>query len=149
MPSVTSNLLGLIVGGILPAILYGVSSIFAKSSANAGAPVGWHLFWAGLAISATGAAFQVFLPGAMPSRVAIASSSLQGVLWGLGTGCVVIGILKFQAPLAKLAPLYNMNTLVTVGLALLIFAEWQQARPVQLLFGAVLIVIGGIFVSRA
>ena len=145
----TSNLLGLLVGGILPAILYGVSAIFAKSSANAGIPVGWHLVWVGLAVSATGAVLQLLLPGETPSRVAIASSSMQGALWALGTGCVVLGILKFQAPLAKLAPLYNMNTLITVGLALLVFAEWQQARPLQLLIGAIFITIGGIFVSRA
>lgn len=145
----TSNWLGLFIGGILPAIFYGVSSVFAKSSANAGIAVGWHLFWVGLAISATGVMLQVLLPGTLPSRVAIASSSMQGVLWGLGTGCVVLGILKFQAPLAKLVPLYNMNTLITVGLALLIFAEWQQVRPLQLLAGAILIIIGGIFVSRA
>ncbi len=145
----TSNLLGLIVGGLLPAVFYGVSAVFAKSSANAGIPVGWHLFWVGLAISMTGVILQGFFPGEAPSRLAIASSSLQGTLWGLGTGCVVLGILKFQAPLAKLVPLYNMNTLVTVGLALVVFAEWQQAKPIQLLMGAILIVIGGIVVSRA
>jgi transporter family protein len=146
---VASNLLGLIIGGVLPAILYGVSAIFAKFSANAGVPVGWHLFWVGLAVSATGVLLQLFLPGAMPSRFVIASSSMQGALWGLGTGFVVLGILKFQAPLAKLTPLYNMNTLITVGLALFIFAEWQQARPLHLILGAILIVIGGIIVSRA
>jgi uncharacterized membrane protein len=74
---------------------------------------------------------------------------MQGIFWGLGTGCVVLGLLEYKAPLAKLVPLYNMNTLITTGLALIIFAEWREVSPVQLLAGAGLIIAGGILVSRA
>ena len=74
---------------------------------------------------------------------------MQGVFLGLGTGCVVLGLLKYQAPLAKLVPLYNMNTLVTSGLALVIFSEWRAVNPFQLLVGAGLIIAGGILVSGA
>ncbi|MEM8807981.1 MAG: hypothetical protein AAGF01_18325 [Cyanobacteria bacterium P01_G01_bin.38] len=143
------QLLGLAVGGLLPALFYGISSVFAKTSANAGMSVGGHLFCIGIAISAMGVVFNGFLPGASPSLSAIASSSMQGFFWALGTGCFVLGILKYQAPLAKLVPIYNMNTLVTVGLALVIFAEWKTTNPIQLLFGAVLIILGGIIVSGA
>ncbi|MEO0396140.1 MAG: hypothetical protein AAF243_09180 [Cyanobacteria bacterium P01_A01_bin.137] len=145
----TSNLLGLMVGGLLPALFYGISSVFAKSSTNAGMSVGGHLFVIGITISLTGLLFNVLLPGNVPSIMAVASSSMQGVFWGLGTGCVVLGLLKYQAPLAKLVPLYNMNTLVTSGLALVIFAEWRAVNPLQLLVGAGLIVAGGILVSGA
>lgn len=143
------KLLGLIVGGVLPALFYGVSSVFAKSSTNAGMSMGGHLFFIGIAISGTGVLFNFLLPGNIPSLVAVASSSLQGGLWALGTGCVVLGLIKYQAPLAKLVPLYNMNTLVTSGLALIIFAEWRQVNPLQLLIGAGLIILGGILVSGA
>ena len=145
----TSNLLGLMVGGLLPALFYGVSSVFAKSSTNAGMSVGGHLFVIGITVSITGLLFNVLLPGNVPSLMAVASSSMQGVFWGVGTGCVVLGLLKYQAPLAKLVPLYNMNTLVTSGLALVIFAEWRAVNPLQLLVGAGLIVAGGILVSGA
>ncbi|MEM9976215.1 MAG: hypothetical protein AAF808_01155 [Cyanobacteria bacterium P01_D01_bin.2] len=145
----TSNLLGLMVGGLLPALFYGVSSVFAKSSTNAGMSVGGHLFVIGIAVSITGLLFNVLLPGNVPSLMAVASSSMQGVFWGLGTGCVVLGLLKYQVPLAKLVPLYNMNTLVTSGLALVIFSEWRAVNPLQLLMGAGLIVAGGILVSGA
>lgn len=143
----SSNLIGLMVGGLLPALFYGVSSVFAKSSTNAGMSVGGHLFVIGITISITGLLFNVLLPGNVPSIMAVASSSMQGVFWGLGTGCVVLGLLKYQAPLAKLVPLYNMNTLVTSGLALIVFAEWRAVNPLQLLVGAGLIVAGGILVS--
>ncbi|MDA0265942.1 MAG: hypothetical protein O2890_02485 [Cyanobacteria bacterium] len=145
----SSKLLGLLVGGVLPALFYGISSVFTKSSTNAGMSVGGHLFCIGIAISATGLLFNWVLPGHIPSLAAVTYSSLQGVFWGLGTGCVVLGLLKYQAPLAKLVPLYNMNTLITSGLALLIFAEWQQVNPSQLFLGAGLIVVGGILVAGA
>jgi len=143
------QLLGLIVGGLLPAIFYGTSSVFAKTSSNAGMSVGGHLFFIGIAVSLTGVLFNWVLPGTVPSVAAAISSSMQGFLWALGTGCVVLGLLKYQAPLAKLVPLYNMNTLITAGLALLIFAEWRDADPLRLFIGAGLIVLGGIFVSGA
>lgn len=143
------QLLGLLVGGCLPALFYGVSSVFAKTSSNAGMSVGGHLFCIGIAISLTGGLFNVFLPGTIPSVAAALSSAMQGVLWALGTGCVVLGLLKYQVPLAKLVPLYNMNTLVTAGLALVLFAEWRDTDPLRLLMGAGLIVVGGILVSGA
>ncbi|NEQ44839.1 MAG: hypothetical protein F6K00_15250 [Leptolyngbya sp. SIOISBB] len=143
------QLLGLIVGGFLPALFYGLSSVFAKTSSNAGMSVGGHLFFIGIAISVMGGLFNLFLPGNIPSAAAVLSSAMQGFLWALGTGCVVIGLLKYQAPLAKLVPLYNMNTLVTSGLALILFAEWRDADPVKLLIGAGLIVLGGVLVSGA
>ncbi|MEM1308367.1 MAG: hypothetical protein AAGF98_02505 [Cyanobacteria bacterium P01_H01_bin.153] len=143
------QLLGLLVGGFLPALFYGVSSVFAKTSSNAGMSVGGHLFFIGIAISVMGGLFNLFLPGQVPSVAAAVSSAMQGILWALGTGCVVLGLLKYQAPLAKLVPLYNMNTLVTSGLALVLFAEWRDADPIKLLLGAGLIVVGGVLVSGA
>lgn len=137
------------MGGFLPALFYGLSSVFAKTSANAGMSVGGHLFFIGVAISLMGGLFNLFLPINIPSGVAVLSSSLQGILWALGTGCVVLGLLKYQVPLAKLVPLYNMNTLVTSGLALILFAEWRDVDPVRLLIGAGLIVVGGVLVSGA
>ena len=145
----TSNLLGLIIGGLLPAMFYGISNVFAKSSTNAGMSVGGQLFVIGIAVSVTGLLFNLLLPANVPSLVAVASSSMQGLFWGLGLGCVILGLLKYQAPLAKLAPLYNMNTLVTSGLALIIFAEWRTVNLLQFLIGAGLIIAGGILVSGA
>ncbi len=143
------QLMGLIVGGFLPALFYGLSSVFAKTSSNAGMSVGGHLFFIGIAISVMGGVFNLFLPGNVPSIAAVTSSAMQGIFWAMGTGCVVLGLLKYQVPLAKLVPLYNMNTLVTAGLALILFAEWRDADPVKLLIGAGLIVGGGVLVSGA
>lgn len=151
--TMTPQLLGIIVGGVMPALFYGTSNTFAKISTNAGMPVGIHLLWIGFAISLTGVLFSLFIPeetmNLIPSIKGVASSSTLGFLWGMGTGCVALGLIRYQAPLAKLTPLFNMNSLVTVFLALIIFAEWQDLNLLQLLLGTLFIVAGGILVSMA
>jgi uncharacterized membrane protein len=62
---------------------------------------------------------------------------------------VELAIARYGTPLAKLAPLYNMNTLVVVILALLFFAEARDVAVPKLITGAVMIVIGGMLVARA
>jgi drug/metabolite transporter (DMT)-like permease len=146
---ISPKLLGLLVGGLLPALLFGASGVFSKTSSNAGMPVGGHLIFIGLAVTATGLLCHLLMPGAMPSAEAIASSSLLGFSWALGVACLMFALIRYQAPLAKLVPLYNMNTLITVALALIIFAEWKQTNPVLLLLGSILIIAGGVLVSVA
>ncbi len=143
------QLLGLLIGGLVPAVGYGIAGLLAKVSTNAGMSVGGHLICIGVMVSLVGVVMQGILPGPLPSGVAIASSSIYGLFWGLGTGGVALGLIRYQTPLSKLAPLYNMNTLITVVLALLIFTEWQNVDAVKLGIGALLVVIGGILVSLA
>jgi uncharacterized membrane protein len=143
------KLLGLLIGGLLPALLFGVAGAFSKTSGIAGMPVGPHMMFVGLAVTAVGGLFQLGLPGAIPSSWAIASSSLLGFFWATGMGLVLLGLARYQAPLSQLVPLYNMNTLVTVAIALVLFGEWKDANGIQLLVGAGLIIAGGVLVSRA
>lgn len=145
----STQILGLIVGGLLPALFYGLAGFLAKTSTNTGIAVGPYLICIGVAVSTVGVVMQLWLPGPLPSIAAIASSGGLGLLWGTGTGCVALALLKYQAPLAKLVPLYNMNTLIAVVLALVIYAEWQTVKLSQLAIGAVLVTLGGILVSLA
>lgn len=143
------KLLGLLVGGLVPALFFGVSGVFSKTSGDAGMPVGPHLMFIGLGVSATGVLFNLALPGGVPSSGAIASSSLLGFFWSLGIGFLFIALVRYQTPLSQLVPLYNMNTLITVAIALVVFAEWKDTNVAQLLLGAGLIVAGGVLVSGA
>lgn len=149
LPPLSAQTLGMIVGGLLPALLYGVSSIFAKVSANAGMSAGGHLIYTGIAVSTIGVLLSLLMPGQAIATSAITASLLFGLLWALGSGCVVIALYRYDVALSKLAPLYNTNTLIAIVLSLIIFAEWQQVDLVKLLGGAVLIVLGGILVSLA
>ncbi len=141
--------LGIIVGGLLPALFFGMSGFFNKLSTQAGIGVGPFLIIAGLALSLVGVAFHLYLQDATFSMKAGAAAACMGGLTGLGTGLVLIALVKFHMPLSKLAPLYNMNTLVAVLLSLVVFAEWQQVHVLKLLIGAFLVVLGGTLVALA
>jgi hypothetical protein len=145
----TPQVLGILIGGLLPAVFYGLSTLFSKASTKEGIGIGVYLMITGVAIVLTGVGFFAFQADKTVSVRSAAYAGGFGVLWAIGTGLVAIGLTRFGIPLGKLVPLYNMNTLIAVLLALWIFSEWQNVKVTQLLLGAFLIVIGGIFVAKA
>lgn len=68
---------------------------------------------------------------------------------GAASGLVAYTLLNFNVPISQLVPLYNMNTLVAVVLALIIFAEWRDLHAIKLLSGSALIVLGAILVANS
>ncbi|MDO8648919.1 MAG: hypothetical protein Q7R81_03985 [Candidatus Peregrinibacteria bacterium] len=147
--ALTPNVLGILIGGVAAAVLYGVSGVFSKASTREGIGIGVFLVIIGGAIALTGIVIAIVWPGRVPNGRATAYAAALGFTWALGTVCVALALVRYQIPLGKLAPLYNMNTLVAVILSLIVFAEWQQVRMAQLLLGAVLIVVGGLLVARS
>ena len=70
-----------------------------------------------------------------------------GVLWGLGYLMVALAI-SHNADIAKLAPIYNTNTLVAVALGIIVLKELPSAAAAwRIVLGAVLIVAGSVLVS--
>lgn len=141
--------IGIIVGGLLPALLYGLTAVLTKASTKAGIGIGMYLILVGIACVLAGAGFFFLSPDRTVSMRSALYAFGVGLTWGIGTGLVAIGLTTYGIPIAKLTPLYNMNTLIAVLLALWIFAEWQEVRVTQLLIGSILIVIGGTLVARA
>jgi transporter family protein len=130
-------------------VVYALGGLFQKGSVEAGIGVGPQMLIAGLTAALVGAGFCIAFPDKTVSlRSGLLAAGL-GFSWGLATGLVAVAIVKFQTPISKLTPLYNMNTLIVVLLALWIFAEWKQVKVPQLLIGSILIVIGGTLVARA
>jgi transporter family protein len=140
---------GLLVGGMLPALLFGITGVMQKAYGRAGGGSGWYLLVVGLGVAATG----LFAVAFMPDRVMTARAGLIalgiGLSWGLGMIAVVLGLTRYGAPLSKLAPLYNLNTLIVVVLALVLFAESREVNVPKLMGGAVLIMAGATLVARA
>jgi transporter family protein len=139
--------LGILIGGLIPALLYGVSNIFVKAGNQAGISTGVYLLVLGITIAVLGAFFLLFTRDAHATNLGMLYTTGFGITWGLGTACVALAVSKYKAPLATIVPLFNMNTLVAVILALWIFAEWKQVHVTRLLFGSFLIVIGGTLVA--
>jgi len=145
----SSQTIGIIVGGLVPAVMYGGANLSAKIVAQMGVGVGWYIIFAGLGVCAIGALLFLLIPEHSISLKTAAFSSAVGFGWGLGTGCVVIALTRYGTPLSVLTPIFNMNTLITVLLALWLFSEWKQVQSAQLLLGTLLIVIGSVLVARA
>lgn len=151
--------IGLLVGGAVPALLLGVFANLQKAGIRAGASPGLLLVLVGAGSAFVGGVFLLLLPETAPYGVspaagdavrgsvsrlpAILFSLATGVVWAVSTGLVSVAISRFDAPLAKLVPIFNINTLVAVLIGLLVFQEWKEVQSPKLLVGAVLIVIGG------
>lgn len=146
--TVSPQVMGIILGGLVPAIGYALFAIWTKSGTNAGIGTGPFLVLVGVACTAVGAAFSWFLPATWNAR-GVGFSLAAGVVWAAGTGFVAFALTRYGIPVSKLNPLYNTNTLITVLLGLVIFSEWKQVDARQLLAGAVLILAGSLLVSRA
>lgn len=139
--------LGIIIGGMIPALLYGVSTIFVKAGNQAGISTGVYLLVLGFTIAIIGAFFLIFTHDVHATKLGMLHTTGFGITWGLGTACIAIAISKYKAPLSTIVPLFNMNTLIAVLLGLWIFAEWKEVHVVRLIIGSILIVAGGTLVA--
>jgi hypothetical protein len=146
--SLSPQTLGILVGGLVPAVGYSVFALGTKLAAQAGLGAGPLLVLTGFACAITGAGFWWLLPSAIDLRSGT-WGLVAGFAWALGTGLVSFALLKWGVPISKLNPIYNTNTLITVVLGLVVFSEWKQVNPLTLVGGAVLILLGSLLVSTS
>ena len=139
----------LVIGGFLPAFIYGGSALFQKLSTNVGISISAYLIAVGIGVATAGIGFYFFDNPTAFSMKASFYAAMFGLTWGIASGLVAYSLLTFNVPISQLVPLYNMNTLVAVLLALFIFSEWKDLNTAKLILGSVLIVVGSIFVSNA
>ena len=147
----SNNTLGIILGGLIPALFYGVFAITMKAGAGYKISTSSYLIIIGLVICLTGLLVKPLLNETETSLnpMAIAFSVGSGILWALGTALVNYSIIRFDTPIAILTPLYNMNTVVAVLGGMIVFSEWKTVNSVPVIFGTLLVVCGGILLSRA
>ena len=143
------HLAGIIIGGLMPALILGGFGVMQKTCLRAGLGLGPFFVITGGTIVVFGLVCCLLSASGHVSLKAGFYALAAGLLWALGTGLILLSVSRFGASISQLAPLYNMNTLVVVLLGLLVFSEWQQVRPAPLWIGTVLIVLGALFVARA
>ena len=146
-----NNAIGIILGGIIPALFYGLSIITMKAGAGYKISTSSYLMIIGIVIFCTGLVVKPLLntTDTTLNYKAIAFSMGSGLLWALGTTLVNYSILKFETPIAILTPLYNMNTLVAVLGGMILFAEWKTINSVPVFLGTILVICGGILLSKS
>ncbi|MDJ0533332.1 MAG: hypothetical protein QNJ70_12675 [Xenococcaceae cyanobacterium MO_207.B15] len=147
----SQKILGILIGGIIPALFYGVSAITMKAGSEYKISTSSYLMIIGIAIFITGIVLKPFITtsDSQETLSGIGFSLISGLLWALGTALVNYSIAKFDTPIALLAPLYNMNTLVAVLGGMILFAEWKTINSIPVFIGTVLVVCGGILLSKS
>lgn len=147
----SNNTLGIIVGGLAPALLFGSFAILTKASTRHNLDSSSYIILVGIACIVIGFFSWPVLNQNLPklSWQGMMLASLGGLAWALGMLLVNVALSKFDTPISILTPLYNMNTLVSVLLGLWIFAEWSSVSMPTLMLGSFLITLGGIIISRA
>lgn len=140
---------GLLIGGLLPAVLFGCAGLLQKIYGRTEGGNGPYVVFIGLGVLLCGGIYVLLDGDRTVTAGSAATATFIGVFWALGMVFVLMGLLKYGTPLAQLAPLYNMNTLIVTLLALAFFAESRDVAVGRLLLGTVLIVAGGVIVARS
>lgn len=144
-----SQTAGMVIGGIIPAFVFGGYGVMQKQCMRAGLGVAGFFLVLGATAAGGGLAVCAWAPGGVPPLGAALSAAGFALLWSLGIGLILLAVDRFGAGISQLAPLYNSATLITVLLGLWLFAEWREVGALPLLLGAVSIVTGAVIVARA
>ncbi|MBI2377277.1 MAG: hypothetical protein HYV07_24970 [Deltaproteobacteria bacterium] len=138
----------LLLGGLLPAVLFGLDAVCSKLAVRAGVGAASLMTLTGVAMATVGFILTRVLKESLPSAAAAVPALAKGLCSGLGIGLVGFAIMK-GAPLSKITPIYNANGLVAVAISLVFFAEAASLDVSRLLLGTVLVVTGAALVASA
>ena len=137
-----------IVYGLIAAVFFAVNTIIykvAQQNGNFSPYYGTFMFGVGVILI-----FGIFLLINRSFEFEWKSSSLaliSGIVWGIGFLAVAIAIAQ-KADVARLAPIYNTNTLLVVIIGIFFLHELpDKSQMFRVISGAVLIVAGAILVS--
>lgn len=146
--TMTTSQTGLLIGGVLPAIIFGISGLFQKWGSSQGLGLGGYVVSVGLGCLTVGAILW-FTTGEQNLTFRTGTPAfLLGFFWAMGVTAISFALSHYGAPLSKITPLYNMNTLVTVIGALILFAEWKDVHLVKLTIGTLLILTGSVVICK-
>ena len=144
-----SNYIGMIVGGIVPAIIFGVGGFFVKASNQEGISINYFILFSGMGtLIISILAFIVFKEKFINVRSGI-YAFLVGMTWSLGVLLITMALIRYNTPMSIISPLNCTACFVTVLLALIIFSEWKSLHVIRLVIGTVLIVVGAMLVSTS
>lgn len=145
----SQSAIGYLIGGFIPAILYGFYNIVQKASSQHKISPGMYLIVVGLCAITIGVAYCLIFKEYTISPASGLFATLNGVVWGVATCLIALAYSHFKMPVSKLVPIFNTNTLVAVILGLIIFSEWKTVNSPKVIIGAILVIIGGTLSTNA
>ena len=133
----------ILIGGLIPAVLYGAAGVLQKTAGRTGIGPGSYLLTIGLVAVVIGGGLTLVGGDTQITWAGAGQAAGFAVLWSGAVVAIMLALGKLEGPVSVIVPLYNMNTLVAVLLGLLVLGEWHGVNGWRLLAGAVLIVAGG------
>jgi hypothetical protein len=143
----TPKTIGIILGGILPAVLFGITGVLQKYSNRAGIGTGPYLIVIGISITVVGIGLTLTDRDTTINLQSGLYTALFGLTWGVSSALIAIALRRYGASISQLVPLYNMNTLVAVLIGLFMMGEWKTLSIPKLLAAALLIIVGGVLAA--
>lgn len=145
----SQSVIGYLLGGFIPAILYGIYNILQKASSQHKISPGMYLIVVGICAITIGLAYCIIFKEYTISPTSGLFATLNGVVWGVATCLIALAYSHYKMPVSKLVPIFNTNTLVAVILGLIIFSEWKTVSSPKVIIGAILVIIGGTLSTNA
>ncbi len=142
-----SNLTPLLLGGVFPAICLGLSAVFQKTANRIGIGTGPYLMIIGTTVFAVGVIVTLVQRDLTISGPSATNTALCAALWSAGMVGIAMALGRYGGQLSQLVPLYNMNTLVAVGVSLVFLAEWKTVQPLMIVAASLLTIGGGVLAA--
>jgi uncharacterized membrane protein len=142
-----------LVLGLLAALVYAASGLAAKVALNkeySGVDPASAGVFVSLGVFLVFVTYYFFSNENGVSQLTLGQSLISasiGFFWAVGSILVYMA-LKRNADISRMAPIYNMNTLIVVVLAVIFLRELpDKSQALRVVVGAFFIVVGGILVS--
>lgn len=135
--------LAILIGGLLPAVLYGAAGVLQKTASKTGIGPGPYVLVIGVTAAVIGGVITLVSRDAPVTWSGAGHTAGFAVLWSAAIVSIMLALGKYEGPVSVVVPLYNMNTLIAVLLGLFVLGEWEGVNGWRLVGGAVLIVAGG------
>ncbi|OWV77352.1 hypothetical protein ATY76_05335 [Rhizobium sp. R339] len=139
----------IIVGGVLPAIFWGITAIFQKQSATSATGSAVYLIAFGAACALAGLIAALLWRPAPWTIEGLGFAAIAGACFAFGTGLISFALFAYGIPVSKLAPIWSCNVLVTLAIGALFLGEASDFDVVRLAAGTLLIISGALLVSSA
>lgn len=141
-----------VIYGLIAAVCFGVNTVIYKVAATKGNGVNPYLgvlsFGVGLLLFFV-IIYLVKMPEFSFNWSGISLAAAAGVIWAVGMLMVALAIAN-KGSISKLAPIYNINTLVAVFLGIVFLKEIPQAAQIlKIIVGSILVVAGAVLVSSS
>jgi transporter family protein len=143
------KMIGVLLGGVAPALCFGVCSVLMKLAARTGIGLGPYVLGLALGVGLGGTLTLAGHSGHLVSGRGLLFALLVGLTWAAGMALIQVALTRYHAAISQVVPLHMLNLVVTIALGFALFAEAREVDAIRLVIGAALIGVGAILVAGA